>query len=166
MVKTSVSHGPSAKNAARSWLQDSSKTAPRWPKIAPTWPPGRPKIAPRWPKIAPKCAKIAPRWPKIAPRWPQDGPKMGPRGTEKGQDSHKSAKNKKALITAVAFFAEGPRETLVFSNKKKEKGKGGGREKRKKNKKTCFKPPDGYMQSIVFVSEGYLGPSWGYLGRL
>ena len=44
--------------------------------------------------------------------------KMAPRGTEKGQDSRKTAKNKKGLISGPAFFAEGPRETLVFSTKK------------------------------------------------
>ena len=44
--------------------------------------------------------------------------KMAPRGTEKGQDSRKTAKNKKGLISVPPFFAEGPRETLVFSKKK------------------------------------------------
>ena len=43
--------------------------------------------------------------------------KMAPRGTEKGQDSRKTAKHKKQSISIAPFFAEGPRETLVFSKK-------------------------------------------------
>ena len=90
--------------------------------------PQRPQDEARWAQWAtmtPDSAQMAPTWRQHSPKMAQDSPKMGlrwakmgPRGTEKGQDSRKTAKNKKVQISVVAFFAEGPRETLVFYTKK------------------------------------------------
>ena len=67
------------------------------------------------PKIPQDRLKMVQDRPKIAPKWS----KIGPKGTEKSQDGRKTAKSKNILFGVAAFFAEAPRETLVFSKKKK-----------------------------------------------